>query len=40
MGNVLQDRLDGFVHARVMERGTYSTQPELYKYPLRRDQSP
>src|SRR5215203_3823923 len=32
--NVLQDRLDGFVRAGLMERRPYSTQPELHEYVL------
>jgi DNA-binding HxlR family transcriptional regulator len=32
--NVLQDRLDGFIEAGIMERHRYSEQPELYEYLL------
>jgi DNA-binding HxlR family transcriptional regulator len=32
--NVLQDRLDGFVDAGIMERHRYSEQPDLYEYRL------
>ena len=32
--NVLQDRLDGFVEAGIMERHSYSEQPALYEYLL------
>lgn len=34
--NVLQDRLDGFVDAGIMERHRYSEQPESYEYRLTR----
>ncbi len=32
--NVLQDRLDGFVEAGIMQRHRYSEQPELSEYLL------
>jgi len=32
--NVLQDRLDGFVEAGIMERRRYSEQPDLHEYVL------
>ena len=32
--NVLQNRLDGFVEAGIMERQRYSDSPELYEYLL------
>jgi DNA-binding HxlR family transcriptional regulator len=32
--NVLQDRLDGFVEAGIMQRHSYSEQPALYEYLL------